>query len=41
MTRDEEIAALREKLAKRRDRPGYAENVRQIEVRIAELEAGE
>lgn len=35
----DDLAALREKLAKRRNRPGYAENVRQIEQRIAELEA--
>ena len=39
MTREEELKALREKLAKRRDRPGYAENVKAIEQRIAELEA--
>ena len=39
MSRDEELAALRAKLARRRDRPGYGENVKAIEARIAELEA--
>lgn len=39
MDRAEELAALKAKLAKRRDRPGYADNVRAIEARIAELEA--
>lgn len=39
MTREEEIAALKTKLAARRNRPGYADNVRAIEQRIAELEA--
>jgi hypothetical protein len=39
MTRDEELAALRDKLARRRNRPGYGENVKAIEARIAELEA--
>jgi hypothetical protein len=39
MARDEELASLRSKLAKRRDRPGYGENVKAIEARIAELEA--
>lgn len=39
MTRDEELADLRSKLAKRRNRPGYADNVKAIEARIAELEA--
>jgi len=39
MTREEELAALRTKLAKRRDRPGYGDNVKAIEARIAELEA--
>lgn len=41
MTRDEELAALKAKLAARRNRPGYAENVKAIEARIAELENGE
>jgi predicted DNA-binding WGR domain protein len=41
MTRDEELAALRTKLAARKNRPGYAENVKAIEARIAELEAQE
>jgi hypothetical protein len=41
MTRDEELASLRSRLAKRRDRPGYADNVKAIEARIAELEAEE
>lgn len=40
MTREEELADLKAKLAARRDRPGYAANVRGIEQRIAELEAG-
>lgn len=39
MAREEELAALRAKLSKRRDRPGYADNVKAIEARIAELEA--
>lgn len=39
MTPEEEIASLRPKLAKRRNRPGYADNVKAIEARIAELEA--
>jgi hypothetical protein len=39
MTRDEELADLRAKLARRRDRPGYAANVKAIEQRIAILEA--
>lgn len=38
MTRDEELALLREKLAVREGRPGLAENVREIKARIAELE---
>lgn len=39
MTREEELAALKTKHAARRDRPGYAANVRAIEQKIAELEA--
>lgn len=39
MTREEEIAALKAKLKARRDRPGFAANVAEIEARIAELEA--
>lgn len=39
MDRQQELAALREKLAARRDRPGFAANVKAIEQRIAELEA--
>jgi hypothetical protein len=39
MTREEELAALKVKLAARRGRPGYAANVKAIEQRIAELEA--
>ena len=35
----EELAALKAKLAKRKNRPGYADNVKAIEQRIAELEA--
>lgn len=38
VTREEELAALKAKLAARRNRPGYAQNVREIEARIAELE---
>lgn len=34
----QELEALRRKLAKRRDEPGFAANVRAIEARIAELE---
>ena len=37
----EELERLRAKLAKRRNRPGYADNVKAIEARIAELEAAE
>lgn len=36
---EQELADLKRKLAKRRDRPGYADNVKAIEARIAELEA--
>jgi hypothetical protein len=39
MTREEEIAALKAKLAARKNRPGYANNAAAIEQRIAELEA--
>lgn len=38
MTREDELKALREKLRARRDRPGMAQNVADIERRIAELE---
>lgn len=41
MTRDEELAALRAKLAAREGRPGYGENVKAIKARIAELEGAE
>lgn len=41
MTREEELVSLRQKLAARKNRPGYAENVKAIEARIAELEASE
>lgn len=37
----DELARLRAMLAARRNRPGYAENVKAIEARIAELEAEE
>jgi hypothetical protein len=37
----EELDALKAKLAKRRNRPGYADNVKALEARIAELEAQE
>jgi hypothetical protein len=39
MTPDEELASLRTRLAKRKNRAGYADNVKAIEARIAELEA--
>jgi hypothetical protein len=39
MTREEELAELRAKLAKRRNRPGYADNTKALEQRIADLEA--
>jgi hypothetical protein len=39
MTTEEELALLKAKLAKRRNRGGYADNVKAIEARIAELEA--
>lgn len=35
----EELADLKTKLAKRKNRPGYADNVKALEQRIAELEA--
>lgn len=38
MTPEEELALLKAKLAKRRNRAGYADNVKAIEARIAELE---
>jgi hypothetical protein len=38
MTREEEIAGLKAKAEARRGRPGLAENVREIEARIAMLE---
>lgn len=38
MTATEELKLLREKLAARRNQPGFAANVRAIEARIAELE---
>lgn len=34
----QELATLKRKLAARKGRPEYAENVREIEARIAELE---
>ena len=37
--RDALVADLRRKLSKRRDEPGFAANVRDIEAKIAELEA--
>lgn len=39
MTREEELADLKRKLAARRNRPGYRDNVKALEARIAELEA--
>ena len=40
MTPAEEIAKLRAKLAARKGAPGYEENAREIEARIAAMEAG-
>ena len=37
--RDALVADLRRKSSKRRDEPGFAANVRDIEAKIAELEA--
>lgn len=37
--RDFLLAELRRKLAKRRDEPGFAANTRELEAKIAELEA--
>lgn len=37
--RDAQVADLRRKLEKRRDVPGFAANVRDIEAKLAELEA--
>lgn len=34
-----ELEALKAKLAARKGKPGYAQNVEEIEARIAELEA--
>ena len=39
MTPEEELAQLHARLAKRKDRPGFAANAKAIEERIAELEA--
>lgn len=39
LSKDQELAALREKLAAREGRPGLSENVAAIKARIAELEA--
>lgn len=36
-----ELAALKAKLAARKDRPGWAENCAAIERRIAEIENGD
>lgn len=41
MTRDEEVVALKAKLAARKDQPGWAKNCEAIRQRIAELEASE
>lgn len=41
MTRDEELKVLREKLAARKDKAGFRDNVKAIEQRIAELESGQ
>jgi hypothetical protein len=39
VTREEELVDLKAKLAKRRNRPGYADNTKALEQRIADLEA--
>lgn len=39
LSREQELAMLREKLASREGRTGLAENVAEIKRRIAELEA--
>lgn len=41
MTREEELASLKAKLAARKGKQGYGDNVKAIEARIAELEAQE
>lgn len=41
MTRDEQIADLKRKLAARKGRPGFGDNVKALETRIAELEQPE
>lgn len=38
---NEELAALKAKLARRKGKPGFADNVQAIEARIAELETAE
>jgi hypothetical protein len=40
MSKEEEIAELERILAKRRGKPGFTENVRDIEARLAELRNG-
>lgn len=39
MAREEKIATLKAKAKARKGQPGFAQNVREIEARIAELEA--
>ena len=39
MTKEQELAALRAKLAAREGRPGYGPNVAELKARIAVLEA--
>ncbi len=41
MTREEQIADLRRKLAARQGRPGFGANVKALESRIAAMEASE
>ncbi len=41
MTREEQIADLRRKLAARQGRPGFGANVKALEGRIAQLEQAE
>lgn len=39
MTDEDKIADLKRKLDKRRNTPGYEENVRELEAEIAQLES--
>lgn len=41
MTREEEIVSLKERIAAREKRPGYAKNVEALKQRLAELESAQ